>query len=115
MLDGLAHQPVVPRNVERDQALDARIANVLKLLPVRRVHVRLERSNARAVPVHAPHVVEPREIACEVAPIDEWIRGEDSVQIVHAKRLRRCGDRNLDVPKGAPVQSLKTTMSPAVW
>src|SRR4051812_21777515 len=114
MLDGLAHQPVVPGDVERAQTLDARIADVLELLPVRRVHVRLERSDARAIPVHAPHVAEPREVAGEMPALDERIRGEDSVEIVHPKRLRCGADGHLDVAEGAPVQALEATMSATV-
>src|SRR5437762_10192453 len=114
MLNRLPHESVVTGNVDRDEFLHARVADVLELLPVRRVHVRLERTDARAVPVHAPHVGEPWQVARKSPALGERICGEDSVQIVHAERFVACRYVELDVAEGAPVQSSKTAMRTAV-
>src|SRR5258705_9078508 len=114
MLDRLTHQTIVAGDVERDQTLYARIAYILELLPIRCVHVRLERADARAVPVQAPHVGEPGEIAGEASALDKGIGGEDSVEIVHAQRFVRRRDVHLYVSEGAPVQRREATSRPAV-
>src|SRR5436190_19471829 len=114
MFGRLAHESVVTGDVERDESLHARVADVLELLPVRRVHVSLERPDAGAVPVHAPHVGEPWQVARKSSALGERICGEDSVQIVHAQRFVACRYVELDVAEGAPVQSSKTAMRTAV-
>ena len=97
VLDRLPLQPIVAGDVKRDQRLDARIADVLQLLPVRRIHISLERADARPIPVHAPHLGNPRQIAREPAALHERIRCEDSVQVVHAEWLVSRLDVQLDV------------------
>src|SRR4026208_247893 len=104
MLDRLPDKPVVTRGGERDESRHRGVAGVLELLPVRRVHVGLERPDASAVPVHAPPFREPGQVAAELPTLHEWIRGEDSVQIVYAEWLVASGDVELDVAERAPVQ-----------
>ena len=71
--DGLAHQPVVARHVERDQGLDAGVADVLELLVVGRVEVGLPGAQARHPPVHLPHVLDPGQVAREAGLLLERI------------------------------------------
>ena len=103
----LPHQPVVARHVERDQGLDARVADVLELLVVGRVEVGLEGAQPRAAPVDRPHVREPGEVAVEAGPQLERIGGEDAVEVVDAQRLVRRLDLHLHVAVGAEPERLE--------
>src|SRR5258705_3362830 len=109
MLDRLTHQTIVAGDVERDETLYARIAYILELLPIRCVHVRLERADARAVPIQAPHVGEPGEIAGKASALDKGIGGEDSYQ-GYAELVVPGRYIHLDVSEGAAVPSLDVTM-----
>ena len=114
VLDRLTHEPVVAGDVERDERLEPRVADVLELLVVRRVHVRLERADARAVPVHRHMSASQGRSLAKRPRSSERIRGEDPVQVVHAERLVGGLDVELHVAARAPVQRLEAAPLAAV-
>jgi hypothetical protein len=85
--DGIAHQPAVPRRVQRDEGLDARVARVLELLVVRAVHVGLVRAQPGRAPADLEDPVQLRRARVEARPRGERIRGGDGGQVVDGQRL----------------------------
>ena len=103
-LDGVPHQAIVAGHVHRDERLDPRIADVLELLPVRRVHVGLVRAQSRRVPADVEDALQRRIAGLEVALALEGIRAERCANVRDRQRLG-CGlDRHLHVPKRPPPQ-----------
>ena len=78
--DGLAAESVVAGNGVGDEGLDARVADVLELLVVGRVHVGFMGVDAGGAPARLPDFVEVGVAGFEFGALFERVGGEVSLQ-----------------------------------
>src|SRR5580698_2042479 len=103
-------EPVVTCDRIRDQRLDARVADVLQLLVVRRVHVGLVRVEPRSAPADRPYLRKLRIVGRKAGALLEWIRGECCCERFKLQRLVAGFDVEIEITPGAPPQRLEDAM-----
>ena len=118
----LQREPVVVGYRVGDERLDARVADVLQLLPVGRVHVGFVRVEARGAPTDFPDFGEVGgeggvgvgTCGLEVGALLKWIGGEVGLERFEGEGLVAGGDVNCEIAPGAPPERLKGAVLAAV-
>ena len=97
-----------------DQRLDARVADVLELLVVGRVHVGFVGIEARGAPTDLPDLVEVGVAGCELGALFEGIGGEVGRQGFERERLVGGLDVEIEIAPGAPPERLEDAVLAAI-
>ena len=101
LFDGLARQPVVVGQGVRQQRVDARVADVLQLLPIRRVDVGLVRGQLHGSPADVPDPPQRFVTGVEGGPQFEWKSREMRLDPVDGQRLIGSGHVQFEEAPGA--------------
>ena len=111
-VDGLAAEAVVAGNGVGDEGLDARVADVLELLVVGRVHVGFMGVEAGGAPTDLPDLVEVGVAGFEFGALLEGVGGEVGREGFEGEWVGAGGDVEIEIAPGAPPEGLKTRWSP---
>ena len=88
-LQRLPCQPIVPRHGVRNQSLYPRVAYILQLLVIRRVHVSLMRIQPRRPPTDLPNLLQLLVVRLERRPLLKWISRKLRRQRIQCQRFAR--------------------------
>ena len=113
-VNGLAAEAVVAGNGVGDQGLDARVADVLELLVVGRVHVGFMGVEAGGAPADLPDLVEVGIGGFEFGAFFEGIGGEVGFEGFEGERFGAGGDVEIEIAPGAPPERLEDAVRAAV-
>ena len=114
ILDGLAHEAVIAAAVERDERLDAGVADVLELLVVRAVEVVLTGAEAGRAPAHFPDFFVRGVAAAEKSRFLERVAVGHAVEVFQHERFAAGFDVELQEAPGAEPQRAEQTPPAAV-
>ena len=113
-LRGLAAEAVVAGDGVGDERLDARVADVLELLVVGRVHVGFVGIEARGAPADFPDLVEIGCAGLELGALLEGVGGEVGLQRFERERFGAGGDVEVEIAPGAPPEGHEDAVLAAV-
>ena len=104
VVDRAAHQAVVSADIQRNEALNTRVAHVLHLLVVRTVVVGFARAQPGGPPSGFPDFRQFGVVGAEIAVLTEWVAREFRIPAVDGQPFVRRFDLHLDVSVAAEPQ-----------
>src|SRR5215831_20420441 len=105
--DGLTSKARITRDYVRDQCLNARVSDILQLLPVRSVHIGLVRIEPGRAPTCLPDVIEVANVSGNFSVFGEWICRKPGPQRLEFQRIGFGRNFDLQIAPGAPPQWLE--------
>ena len=105
--NGLPREAAVASHGIGDECLNARVADVLHLLPVRGIHVGLVRAEAGGAPSGLPQCTEVGDVTVDGGASVEGVSRKPRGQRVEPERRIFRGDVELQIAPGAPPKGLE--------